>query len=64
MAHPKHRMSQSKTRMRRAHDFLTPSNLINCANCGHKVRPHRACRACGYFKAHKWHRPVLTVDVD
>jgi large subunit ribosomal protein L32 len=38
--------------MRRAnHDKVTPVNLVACSNCGEPVVPHRACAACGFYKA-------------
>jgi large subunit ribosomal protein L32 len=46
--------------MRRAHHALTPPNLIECPQCGEKVRPHRVCLKCGYYKD----RPTIAVDND
>lgn len=46
---PKRRTSKSKKNMRRAHDFLTPIQLVACTNCGERTVPHRACRACGHY---------------
>ncbi len=64
MAHPKRRKSQSRTRMGRAHHALRAPGLVTCRNCGERMRPHRACPKCGYYKAHKWHKPVVSVDID
>ncbi len=50
MAHPKHRKSKSKTRMRRSHDALTPPGLVECPQCREMRAPHRACPSCGYYK--------------
>ena len=45
--------------MRRAnHDKVTPVQYITCQNCGEVVLPHRACRACGWYKD----RTVIAVD--
>ena len=46
---PKRRTSKSKKNMRRAHDFLTPVQLVECSNCGERTIPHRACRGCGHY---------------
>ncbi len=50
MAHPKHRKSKSKTRMKRSHHALTAPRVIECANCGDMHLPHRICPACGYYR--------------
>jgi len=50
MAHPKRKHSNTRTRTRRAHDFLTPKSLSECSNCGKKIIPHRICPSCGYYK--------------
>ena len=50
MAHPKRRHSNTRTRTRRAHDFITPKSLSKCSNCGAKILPHRICKVCGYYK--------------
>ncbi|MBM3216658.1 50S ribosomal protein L32 [Candidatus Poribacteria bacterium] len=64
MANPKRRHSHTRTRLRRAHDAIRGTTLILCRQCGERHRPHRACPGCGYFKAHKWHRPIVSVDVE
>lgn len=59
MAVPKRRKSSSKRDQRRAnHDKVTPVQVITCQNCGDVVLPHRACRACGWYKD----RVVVAVD--
>lgn len=51
MATPKHRLSKSRTRSRRAANTkLAVPTLISCSNCGNKVLPHRVCSSCGYYK--------------
>ncbi|GIX05915.1 MAG: 50S ribosomal protein L32 [Candidatus Poribacteria bacterium] len=62
MANPKRRKSKSKTRMGRAHHALRAPHLVTCRHCGEKMLPHRACPSCGYYRAHKWHRPVVVQD--
>ncbi|MGI6458450.1 MAG: 50S ribosomal protein L32 [bacterium] len=50
MAHPKHRKSKSKTRMKRAHHALSPRSLVECPNCRSSKLPHRVCPNCGFYK--------------
>jgi large subunit ribosomal protein L32 len=59
MGLPKRRHSNTRTRLRRTHDFLTVQNLSNCVQCGSPVLPHRVCGGCGYYKG----RQVLTPKV-
>ncbi len=49
MALPKRRHSHSRTRTRRAHDFLTPPNVSKCPDCGEPKQPHRLCGGCGSY---------------
>jgi large subunit ribosomal protein L32 len=57
MANPKRRHSNTRSRLRRAHDFLKPESLTRCPQCKAEVRPHRVCTACGYYRG----RQVLTI---
>ncbi len=57
MANPKRRHSNTRSRLRRAHDFLTPGNTLKCPQCKAPARPHRVCAACGYYRG----RQVLTI---
>ncbi len=50
MAHPKHRKSKSKTRMKRSHHALKPRSLMECPNCREAKLPHRICPNCGHYK--------------
>ena len=50
MAVPFRRTSKTKKRMRRTHLKKTAPSLTNCPNCGEKIRPHRVCAKCGYYK--------------
>lgn len=47
---PSFRSSRSKVRRRRSHHALTPTGHVGCANCGAPLLPHRACKACGFYK--------------
>ena len=54
MAVPKRKTTPSKRDMRRSqHDKVTPVQLVKCAHCGEATLPHRACGACGHYKARK-----------
>ncbi len=50
MANPKRRHSNTRTRLRRAHDFLKVRSLTKCTQCGAPVLSHRVCPACGYYR--------------
>ncbi|MDO5568650.1 MAG: 50S ribosomal protein L32 [bacterium] len=50
MAVPFRRVSKTSKRTRRAHDALDVNNLVVCSNCGKKIRPHRVCKYCGFYK--------------
>lgn len=60
MPNPKRRHSRARTGKRRAHDRLAVKSDSVCPQCGASVLPHRACRACGYYKG----RQVIEVDTD
>ena len=47
---PKRKISSARRDRRRANDFLTPSNLTQCSNCGEMRLPHTVCPNCGYYK--------------
>ena len=57
MPNPKRRHSTRRTALRRSHDFLTATGLLECPNCHEKKLPHRACAKCGEYKG----RAVLDV---
>ena len=50
MAHPKRKHSNTRSRLRRANDFLVPMSKSQCAQCGAYVLPHRVCASCGFYK--------------
>jgi large subunit ribosomal protein L32 len=49
MPNPKRRHSNTRTRTRRAHDFLKVRSLSKCPQCGAMRLPHRICAECGYY---------------
>lgn len=57
MANPKRRHSNTRSKLRRAHDFLTPGNTAVCPQCKAASRPHRVCASCGYYRG----RQVMTI---
>ncbi len=59
MANPKRRHSNTRTRLRRAHDALKTVTLTNCPQCKTPILPHRICPACGHYRG----RQVVTVAV-
>ncbi len=59
MANPKRRHSNTRTRLRRAHDFLKLKSLSQCPQCAAPRLPHRVCSACGYYRG----RQVVTIKV-
>jgi large subunit ribosomal protein L32 len=50
MANPKRRHSHSRTRLRRAHDFLSQARPAKCSKCGFPVPPHCVCGYCGHYR--------------
>ncbi len=50
MAVPKQRISKSRRNKRRAHDFLTPPQVVLCPHCREPKLPHRVCPNCGMYK--------------
>jgi len=55
MANPKRKTSRSKRDMRRAHwmGSMTEASIIDCPNCGEKMKTHHACASCGYYRGEK-----------
>ncbi len=56
--HPKRKLSSGRRDRRRAHDALTPRNLVACQNCGEMHLPHTVCPNCGHYRD----REVLEVE--
>ena len=47
---PFRRTSKTKKRMRRTHLKKEVGTITTCPKCGESLRPHRACKKCGYYK--------------
>jgi len=47
---PKHRISKSRKRERRAHLALKKPALVACPNCKKLKEPHVVCTFCGKYK--------------
>jgi large subunit ribosomal protein L32 len=47
--HPKRKLSKARRDRRRAHDSLTPANLVKCKRCGAMHVSHRMCPECGTY---------------
>ena len=50
MAVPKQRKTKSRQGNRRSHLGLKKQHFTECSNCGKKIRSHRVCKYCGYYK--------------
>jgi large subunit ribosomal protein L32 len=55
---PKRKHSSGRRDRRRAHDALTPNNLVQCSNCGEMRLPHRVCPKCGHYQG----REVIEIE--
>ncbi len=53
MAEPKKRMTSTRTGNRQSHDRLKTTGLIICSKCKSRIKPHRVCPNCGYYKGKK-----------
>lgn len=49
MPNPKRRHSNTRSRTRRAHDFLAEVTPNYCPRCGAATKPHRVCDNCGHY---------------
>ncbi len=54
---PKKKMSKTRTRTRRAHQALKPTNYSICKKCDSAKLPHAACDNCGYVN------PDISLDL-
>jgi len=58
MAVPFRRTSKTKKRMRRTHLKKESPVITTCSNCGATLKPHRACKKCGFYAG----KDVLNVN--
>ncbi len=63
MAVPFRKVSKTRRDMRRTHYKITANGLVECSNCGAKIRPHRACPKCGFYKGSDTSKKVEEVKV-
>ena len=64
MAVPFRKVSKTRRDMRRTHYKITANGLVECTNCGAKIRPHRACPKCGFYKGVDTSKKVETKTVE
>ncbi|MBO7196042.1 MAG: 50S ribosomal protein L32 [Clostridia bacterium] len=52
MAVPKRKTSHSRKMKRRSSVWKleTPTNIVNCPQCGEPILAYRVCKACGFYK--------------
>lgn len=50
MAVPKRKTSKARKNKRRANWKLALPGLVKCPKCQEFKMPHRACKACGFYK--------------
>ncbi|MEI6083382.1 MAG: 50S ribosomal protein L32 [Verrucomicrobiota bacterium] len=50
MGVPKRRMSKMRLRTRKAANRAKAPQLGACPQCGAKIRTHRVCPSCGFYK--------------
>jgi large subunit ribosomal protein L32 len=53
MAVPKKKISTSRRGMRRSHDALLRTTIVECSNCGAEKLPHHVCPSCGFYDKKK-----------
>ena len=63
MAVPFRKVSKTRRDMRRTHYKITANGLVECTNCGAKIRPHRVCPKCGFYKGADTSKKQVEVKV-
>ena len=63
MAVPFRKVSKTRRDMRRTHYKITANGLVECTNCGAKIRPHRACPKSGFYKGADTSKKVVETKV-
>lgn len=64
MAVPFRKVSKTRRDMRRTHYKVTANGLVECTNCGAKIRPHRACPKCGFYKGVSTSKEEIKPEVE
>ena len=59
MPNPKRRHSNTRSRLRRAHDAVKIVSPSKCPQCGSPVISHRVCKSCGYYRG----RQVISIKM-
>jgi large subunit ribosomal protein L32 len=61
MAVPKRHVSKARKNKRRSNVWkMDAPTLVKCPKCGEYMRPHRLCKACGYYNG----KQVIEVEED
>ena len=55
---PSQKLSRSRSRKGKSHQFLVPVNYVDCPRCNSPKLPHAACENCGYV------RPGLSLKIE
>lgn len=50
MAVPRRKHSHARQAKRRAQWKGTAIQLVDCTNCGTRIRPHTVCTSCGHYR--------------
>jgi large subunit ribosomal protein L32 len=58
MGVPKRRMSKMRLRTRKASHRPKAPQLSKCPQCSARVRSHRVCPSCGYYKG----RQIVSIN--
>lgn len=59
MGLPSKRRTKQSKRERSSHFALVQTGLTTCTHCKKKIRPHRVCPFCGYYKG----REIIKKDI-
>jgi len=58
MGVPKHRVSKTRGRKRKAFTMrLEAPTMVECSNCGNRVLLHRVCPKCGFYRGKQVLKP-------
>jgi large subunit ribosomal protein L32 len=58
MAVPKHRVSKTRGKKRKAMTMrMRVPTMVECGNCGNRVLLHRVCPKCGFYRGRQIIKP-------